>query len=107
MDLRLKKLIDWSNEAFKEEQNINFKHINLFNKYFNPEGKLKILENQELFGYLGDIKFDLIIFHSIFIHLLKPIILQYLDLIEEALNDCNSSGVIVTIYLFTKKNIRF
>ena len=99
-----KEPIDWANETFKEKQNINFKYIDLFSQFFNPEGKVKVLENQELFGNSGDIKFDLIIFHSVFTHLLKSSIDQYLDLIEEGLNDCNFSGSIVTMYLFSEKD---
>lgn len=94
--------IDWNNEVFKEHKNFNFKYINLFSNYFNPNGE--VVENERLYSLLDGEKFDLIIFHSIFTHLLKPAVLQFLDLISDNLNDCNYSGSWVTIYLFSEKD---
>lgn len=78
------KAIDWCKENISTHyENFRFHHIDVFNEYYNPSGRLK-LKNLD-FSFLGP-EFQVVFLSSVFTHLVEKDALFYLDLAKSLLS---------------------
>ena len=79
----VKSRIEWCQEAYKvKHPNFNFQVADIYNKNYNPEGK--VLASEYKFPY-EDNYFDFIFLTSVFTHMFAPDIQNYLSEIHRIL----------------------
>ena len=74
--------IKWSQENYADVPNFKFQHVPVFNKRYNPKGTVKASEF--VFPY-DDNQFDLIFLTSVFTHMFKDDVANYLTQISRVL----------------------
>ena len=68
--------VEWCREHIgRRHDNFNFQHADIFNTYYNPDGKIKATDF--VFPYAGD-RFDVVFAGSLFTHLLPNQTKQYI-----------------------------
>ena len=63
----MKPFTQWCNKTYNQYSNFSFKHINVYNKKYNPDGKLSDVDY--IFDFQDD-SLDLIYLTSVFTHML-------------------------------------
>lgn len=74
--------IEWSKQNYSDVPNFNFEHVPVYNKRYNPSGIVKASEF--IFPYEND-QFDLIFLTSVFTHMFKEDVENYLEQIARVL----------------------
>lgn len=93
--------IKWaSNHISSRFPNFSFTHVDLFNKHYNPKGKLSA--NSFLFPY-PDKTFDFVFLKSVFTHLLPASIEHYLQEISRVLKP--TGKCLATIFLLNDESV--
>ena len=77
-----KNCIEWCHKHYSEIPNFNFRHVPVFNKRYNKSGSVKASEF--VFPY-DDNQFDLIFLTSVFTHMFKDDVANYLTQISRVL----------------------
>lgn len=74
--------IDWCAQRYKKHKNFRFKFVDIFNKHYNPTGKIRASEFT--FPYPSE-SFDLVVLNSVFTHMLLLDMDHYLSEIRRVL----------------------
>lgn len=97
----VKEGIDWCRERIsKKYTNFYFQHIDVFNKYYNPEGKYKASEYQ--FPFENE-SFDFVVLGSVFTHMLPEDMEHYFSEIARVLK--KGSRCLITFFLLNRESL--
>lgn len=93
--------IDWSQNQYSDVPNFTFEHVPVFNKRYNPKGSVQASEF--VFPY-EDNRFDLVFLTSVFTHMFKADVSNYLAQIARVLKP--GGKCLITWFLLNEDSIR-
>jgi SAM-dependent methyltransferase len=95
------KTIEWCEKNIASKHpNFHFRHVDVFNRAYNPKGRLKPQEFE--FPY-PDQAFDFVFLTSVFTHMLPPELRRYLSEIRRVLRP--GGRCLMTFFLLNEKSL--
>ncbi len=92
--------VDWSNKNIsKHSPHFHFQHLDLYNKMYNPAGKMK---SSEVVFPFKDKSFDFIFLTSVFTHMLERDVERYFSEIERVLKP--KGQVYATMFILNQQS---
>jgi len=97
----VKEKINWCKKISAKHPNFRFQHVDLFNKSYNPKGKLKASKFK--FPFQND-SFDFVLLHSVFTHMLPQDMENYLREIARVLK--RGGRCFISFFLLNKESLQ-
>jgi SAM-dependent methyltransferase len=98
----VKKAVDWCTSAITSRHpNFRFTHINVYNEFYNPGGRLNPSEYHFPFP---DATFDLVVLGSVFTHMRPPDVAHYMEEIGRVLKP--GGRCLITYFLLNDESRR-
>jgi len=95
-----KQGIEWCRNHYADQTSFSFEHVPVFNRRYNPKGTVQA--SSFIFPYDDD-QFDLIFLTSVFTHMFKDDIAQYLDQIARVLKP--GGKAMITWFLLNESSL--
>ncbi len=97
----MKPFVDWCSHAYRNYPNFRFQHIDVYNKHYNPDSKNEAKNYRFPFK---DESFDLIYMTSVFTHMRKPDVENYLKEVSRMLK---RGGIcFITYFLINEETLK-
>jgi SAM-dependent methyltransferase len=96
----VREQVQWCSERITPRYpNFTFQRVDLFNKYYNPTGK--IMPSEYIFPFRGS-EFDFVALNSVFTHMFSPEMLHYISEVARLLKP--RGGGLVTFFLLNRES---